>query len=103
MVYHYPVYSLKNYVRKSYFRGFSQGIFRSVHPDKSPKLSLLKIVIFPLLAARNFIKNENMFCSKIIYQKYFERISLNVCLINVGYAALYWGEADYQIKKQERY
>ena len=100
LVYHYPVYSLKNYVRKSYFRGFSQGIFRSVHPDKSPKLSLLKIVIFPLLATRNFIKKTKIcFAQKLFTKNILRELVLMFVWINVGYAALYWGEADYQIKK----
>ena len=99
LVYHYPAYSLKGHVRKSYFRGFSQGIFRSVHPDRSPGFSLLKAVAFPLLAARNFIKKAKIcFARKLFTKAILKELSLMFVWIGAGYAALYWGEINYRMK-----
>ncbi|MEK7624466.1 MAG: glycosyltransferase [Patescibacteria group bacterium] len=99
LVYHYPVYTFRGYVKKSYFRGFSQGAFRSIYPSSGSRFFLLKAAISPLLAIRNFIKKTKVcFAQKLFTKAILKELSLMFGWISFSYAALYWGEANYRIK-----
>ena len=88
LVYHYPTYSFKGHIKKSYCNGFSNGIFRSIHPDKCPKLSLLKIIFSPLLSARSFAKKtKECFSKKLFSKSIFKELILMYALINANYYA----------------
>lgn len=99
LVYHYPNYTFSQYIKKSYSNGFSIGIYRSLHPDKNSKYYLLKKIIFPLLAVRQFIRKAK-FCSdqNLFTKSAFKEMALMFAWISVSYAALSWGETVYQIK-----
>lgn len=100
LVYHYPANTFKGYIRKSYYNGFSHGIFYSLHPDKSPKLSLLKAVISPLSAVKTFYKKTKIcFSQKLFSQAAFKEIILMFFWIVLSYGAIYWGEINYLIKR----
>lgn len=99
LVYHYPAYNFGGYVKKSYCRGFSYGIFRSAHPEKSHKFSLLKAIIFPILAVRNFIRKfKECHSRKLFSDSILKESLLMYFLINASYCALYLGEINYLLE-----
>lgn len=100
LVFHYPSYNFSGYIKKSYYRGYSCGIFRSIHPGKSPDFSPLKTVIFPLLAIRSFVKKtKECYSRKLFSKSIFRELILMFILIMASYGALHLGEMNYQTKK----
>lgn len=100
LAYHYPTNTFKGYIRKSYYNGFSHGIFYSLHSDKSPKISLLKVVFFPLSAVKTFARKIKFcFSQKLFSRAVFKEIVLMLVWIVTGYGAIYFGETNYLIKK----
>ncbi len=100
LVYHYPTADFISYIKKSYSIGFSHGVFHFFHPNKSPRISLFKIIIFPILAGRKFIKKIKIcFAKKLFSQAAIKEISLMFFWISANYCATSFGEVDYLIKR----
>lgn len=99
LIHHYCQQNFLSYVKRSYFNGIANGIFRSIYPDKpyNPyNLSLIRFIVLPLLSMRNFAKRARQCYSEKMFSKsYLKEIPMMFLWLNAGYYAHHLGELSY--------